>query len=523
MRGAAFRLLRVQGASDGVVTMRDLASAETLHVLDGDFGPDPSGLVVAGRLARMEDGRHLFVTGVTPLDEAGLAVAQGFVRPGGRGLSNPLRCAEAVYRHVVRNGTLVVPGLNAPPGGWESVLDEDDEDDDLDRIARAWAAAGSVRDVGQGRGLDPAQDAADEQRVRTQAGIEDVLYVLGGVVAMRKRGDVALSNGYAAVLRVQLDTLRRREALGLTSVRLDEMAAAVEHAIAERGLPAAGRAAFAAARLAAGAAAGARDGGRGGGPGPRDAGQGGIPEAGTGSLRDTELERLIGRIQALRAKTVEQGCTEAEALAAAEKVGELLDRYGLSLGELELQQQACEGATVETGRKRRGPLDDCVPSIAHFCDCKTWSETARDGSLRYVFFGLPGDVAGARYLYDLVEMAFETEAAAFRAGPTYGGLPSNLRRTATTSFGVGMARGISAKLETLRTQREAATRSASGRDLVLAKAGVVDAEMGRLGLNFTMRKTGGRRVLPDAYKEGHAAGLAFEVTQGITGASASEG
>ena len=43
------------------------------------------------------------------------------------------------------------------------------------------------------------------------------------------------------------------------------------------------------------------------------------------------LDRLRTRIQALRAKTTVNGCTEAEALLAAAKVAELLDRYDLSV------------------------------------------------------------------------------------------------------------------------------------------------------------------------------------------------
>ena len=43
------------------------------------------------------------------------------------------------------------------------------------------------------------------------------------------------------------------------------------------------------------------------------------------------FDRLKTRIQGLRAKTTENGCTEAEALSAAAKVAELLDRYDLSL------------------------------------------------------------------------------------------------------------------------------------------------------------------------------------------------
>ena len=126
---------------------------------------------------------------------------------------------------------------------------------------------------------------------------------------------------------------------------------------------------------------------------------------------DDELDRLIGRIQALRAKTVEQGCTEAEALAAAEKVAELLDRYGLSLSELDLKRQACEGLSVETGRRRVGPMDDWVAAMAAFFDCRAWGENSASGTLRHVFFGLPADLVAAR----------------FRAGDTYASMPARVQ------------------------------------------------------------------------------------------------
>ena len=186
--------------------------------------------------------------------------------------------------------------------------------------------------------------------------------------------------------------MHRRHAAGSGGFGLDAVAAALEAEIQRGGLPPGARAVFDDARRRLGASASK--------PGAQDA----------------ELERLIGRIQGLRAKTVEQGCTEQEALAAAAKVAELLDRYGLSLSELDLQRQACDGAAVETSRKRVGPVDDCVPAVAAFFDCRAWGEKAAAGTLRYVFFGLPADVAAARYLYDLVERAFDTKTALFRAG-----------------------------------------------------------------------------------------------------------
>ena len=98
------------------------------------------------------------------------------------------------------------------------------------------------------------------------------------------------------------------------------------------------------------------------------------------------------------------------------------------------------------------------------------------------------------------------------------GLPDGHAATrGRLGFGtLGPARGIAAKLRTLREAREATLRGSSGRDLVVAKAGVVDAELDKLGLRFRARKgTAGRRVLAHAFEQGHEAGLGFEYTPGV--------
>ncbi|OAN51601.1 hypothetical protein A6A05_01645 [Magnetospirillum moscoviense] len=235
-----------------------------------------------------------------------------------------------------------------------------------------------------------------------------------------------------------------------------------------------------------------------------------------GSHGDADLDRLIQRIQALRAKTVDQGCTEQEALAAAEKVAELLDRYGLSLSELDLRRQACEGVGIETTRRRTGPIDECTPSVAAFFDCRTWIEKNPAGLLRHVFFGLPADVEAAHYLYDLIEITFATETDRFKAGAVYAELHSSERRGGTNSFQVGLGHGIARKLHTLREEREAAMVRSTGRDLVPIKASVVDEELNRLGIKFTVKdRRAGRTVLTDAYEAGHEAADRFDIHPGL--------
>ena len=243
-----------------------------------------------------------------------------------------------------------------------------------------------------------------------------------------------------------------------------------------------------------------------------------VRAAGIGRAHKPDLDKVLARIQALRAKTVDRGCTEEEAIAAARKVAELLDRHGLQLSEVELRSQACEGFGVGTGRRRMGPIDTCIPAVAMFCDCRVWGEKAQDGELRYVFFGLPADVAGARYLYERVVRAFETETATFKRGELYAEHDSGDRRSATNSFQTGLADGIARKLRALRQERDAAMRTATGRDLIPLKEGVIEDELAKLGLHFKVKDGPGRRyVLKDAYAAGHEAGERFEHRPGIAG------
>ena len=121
------------------------------------------------------------------------------------------------------------------------------------------------------------------------------------------------------------------------------------------------------------------------------------------------LDKLKLRIQALRAKTIDNGCTEDEALSAAAKVAELLDRYDLSLSDIDIRAAPCERRVYETWRKKRIPLDDCIGAVAHFCDCRVWREKNAAGEARYVFFGLRSDVEVAHYLTEMIDGAVRSE------------------------------------------------------------------------------------------------------------------
>lgn len=138
LRRAQFRVTRVEAReAAGLVRLRDLISGELLEVVDKQIPTDAVGLRIAVRSGPLGDGRHALIGPITPLDDTACGVALGFRRPDGNGLSNPQRCAEAVYRHVLRHGGIEIRGLNAPSEDDAGPLDP--EACDLADIAQDWA------------------------------------------------------------------------------------------------------------------------------------------------------------------------------------------------------------------------------------------------------------------------------------------------------------------------------------------------------------------------------------------------
>ncbi len=469
LRQSQPRLARLTGGR-----FEDLATGETRSLLSSPASESVGDDVVFGRFAMTEGGSAIATGMLLQLDMEALAIVQGFARLGGRGLGHPVRCAEAVYRHTVRRGM----SAEAP----EPELPFYPARDPLDALAAAWAA------------LDREPGPEEIARARDFVGVGPLINALISVGIARHGGAKRLAEAYRRIAGVLIEFMAVREAYGSSRFSLDGAAAELDAAVKR------GRCGFDTkalfndlrerARLAVGKASGASG----------------------------DLDKLMQRIRALREKTVEQGCTEQEAMAAAEKVAELLDRYGLSISELDLRKQSCEGIGVETGRKRRGPIDDCMGTIAAFFDCRVWGETGESGALRHIFFGLPGDVQAAVYLHDLIVLAFASETAAFQRGTFYGSLDSGERRSATNSFQVGLAQGIVSKLGALRRAREAASGGSNGRALVPVKKSIIEQELERLGLKLRQVNAPRRRVMADAFDSGREAGEKFEYRAGIEAA-----
>lgn len=170
------------------------------------------------------------------------------------------------------------------------------------------------------------------------------------------------------------------------------------------------------------------------------------------------------KIAALLRRTVDAGCTESEAMAAAAKAAELMREHGLSERDITVGE-----ASVRHGSKGRSARDPLWNSLA-FCTNTVltyWHETGHAGATM-VFVGRDPGPEIAAYLVAVLNHAIDTEIATFKAGPFYRRRRSDAtRRAAVRDFTTGLVNRLSKRLVELfksSIDRQASAVAQAARD-----------------------------------------------------------
>lgn len=235
---------------------------------------------------------------------------------------------------------------------------------------------------------------------------------------------------------------------------------------------------------------------------------------------------LLNRIKALQAKTVTNGCTEAEALSATVMVGRLMDQHGFSTFDLQVEErEVILKDTYLFKGKKVGAVSACAVRIADFCDVRVWVDR-KDDAAKINFFGRESDVAVACYLTHLLQTSFESEWRVFQATPEYTSSQAH-GRTLHVHFDVGMSRRLNTRLMELKQNRNRAVdpnnAARTGSSLVVVKSKEVATAFAALGLR--LKRSAGRGVsisghTAGAYAAGQAAGSRVSITNGVGGSQA---
>lgn len=223
-----------------------------------------------------------------------------------------------------------------------------------------------------------------------------------------------------------------------------------------------------------------------------------------------DIQSIKAKIKALFAKTVEAGCSEEEALAAAQKAEQMLQKYQIENLDLMFDTEEVGKTRYNTTSKQMPAIVSltCV-AIAGYTNCKVWLQGPE-----VIFFGLETDRQLAYYMQDMIRNICESEYRRFkmRQGPT-----TTHGRTSRGSFEKGFAVRVAQRLVEMKKQADASRMTESNsKALIVNKDALIKREFDKLGMKLGSGKTQRYTVKSSgAYGAGQAAGDRANLARGV--------
>lgn len=244
----------------------------------------------------------------------------------------------------------------------------------------------------------------------------------------------------------------------------------------------------------------------------------------------TKREQLNAKIAALLSHTVENGCTEDEALAFATRARALMDEYGLSMTDIEVKAEPIDDLMIERPTTQQmAAVDYCMNGLEKYCSVDMWFSSDYDrktGKLRRYarLIGQRQDALFAKHLYEVIATAIESEATTHYYKDAVGKaewapLTNREKRVAWASFQVGMAHRVNERLIAMAKAAEPVAQTSNGTALVPLKNAAVAEYRAGLNLHFGKRVAGKSAGDYAAYSRGHAAGDRVNLNRPIGGST----
>ncbi len=219
--------------------------------------------------------------------------------------------------------------------------------------------------------------------------------------------------------------------------------------------------------------------------------------------------KIAARIRALLAKTVENGCTEEEAIAAAAKAGELLARYNLTIDEVQMRETPFRRHQEFHEDYVGERLWKVADAIAHLTGVRYWTSRAGVIPIEISFFGFDHEVEVARYLLEICARAMRQEH--LRLNRQFALLVIAARRRKVLPFLDGMVDTLSRRIKELKPPDPV------GKGLMVLRSDLIDRGLADLGLEFSKTRARQSRDWDETYRAGKRAGDRVALNRGVGG------
>lgn len=226
-------------------------------------------------------------------------------------------------------------------------------------------------------------------------------------------------------------------------------------------------------------------------------------------------EKIAARIRALRAKTVENGCTEEEAISAAEKLAELLARYNMTVDEAEMRSSPFD-------RHHERHADDVGERIwkvagaaAYLTGSQYWVSRPGVHPVEINFFGFEHEVEISRYLLEICARALRQHRDTLERKHRL--LVPAARRRQVLPFLDGMADRLLIRIKALKPTEP------TGSGLVVLRNALITQAMKDAGIELDSGRVRPSRDGDEAYAQGWLAGADVALNSGLRGPGAAAG
>jgi hypothetical protein len=228
----------------------------------------------------------------------------------------------------------------------------------------------------------------------------------------------------------------------------------------------------------------------------------------------TEREKIAARIRALLAKTVENGCTEDEAIAAARMAAMLLAKYNMTIDEAELRANPFKREQVHQEDEIGERIWKVASAIADLTGSRYWRSRPGISPVEITFFGFAHEVDVARYLLGICERAMQDGKRSLLRRHAL--LVPARRRIHLLAFLDGMADRLARRILDL------IPKAPPGSGLVVVRNSLIDAALEADDVKLNERKVRPGRSLDDAYWDGIRQADRVALNQGV-GTAQSDG
>lgn len=218
-------------------------------------------------------------------------------------------------------------------------------------------------------------------------------------------------------------------------------------------------------------------------------------------------EQAIERIYFLRARTVENGCTENEANIAMQVLNGIMKDFNMTLTEAEILKD--EMVCVQLEADSRQPIHQLCHAIGLYTDTKQWYSTGKRLIL-YNFLGTKEDALNAQYLFAMLNASIGFELRKFSKG-------KGRDAQRDEGFKRGMCARLSERLREMKreTEREVIVNNDEQYSLIIkTKQQKIKEEMENAGIVLTA-VSDRRRYDSSSFESGYKKGGDIQINKGI--------